>query len=190
MHVVLVGVQEADGEGLDACGLGGGADAVEGGFLHRQQHLAIGGDAFGHLEAQRARHQRLGALHVEVVLLEAMFVGHFEGIAESLGGHQRGLCALAFDQRVGGEGRAVDHQGEVGGGDAGLRQDGGGAFQHRAFRRVWRGQDLGGQRPVRQCEDEVGEGAADIDGQARGLAHHVPCGDAGEWKETPASVDG
>jgi hypothetical protein len=39
-----------------------------------------------------------------------MFVGDLQRIAESGSGDQRGSCTLAFDQRIGGKRRAMNHQ--------------------------------------------------------------------------------
>ena len=50
-----------------------------------------------------------GRSHVDVVLLEAVLVGHLHRIAEALGDQQRGVRALALDDGVGGERGAVDH---------------------------------------------------------------------------------
>jgi hypothetical protein len=47
-------------------------------LIERQQDRTIGREAFSHFQAQIAGHQRLWTLHVEIVLLEAMFVGDFQ----------------------------------------------------------------------------------------------------------------
>ena len=111
-------------------------------LVERQKHRAVGRHPLGHAEAQVARHQRLGPLHVDVVLLEAVLPGDLEGIAEALGGDQRGVRALALDQRVGGERRAVHDEADVGRPALGLGQDGAHALQHAAFGRVGRRQDF------------------------------------------------
>ncbi len=167
-------VQEADGDGLDFAAAQLGRDVAHRLLVERQQHGAVGRHPLGYAEAQIARHQRIGPLHVDVVLLEAVLPGHLERVAEALGGEQRGAGALALDQRVGGERGAVHHQTDIGRPALGLGQDGAHAFQHGALGRVGRGQELDGVSPsiVRYSglQHNVGESAADIDGQAR--QHH------------------
>jgi hypothetical protein len=160
-------VQEADGDRLDLLALELRRDAAHGRLVERQQHRAIGSDALRHAEAQITRHQRLGPLHVDVVLLEAVLPGDLQRIAEPLGGEQGGARALALDQRIGGERRAVNHKRHIGRCALGFGQHGAHARQHGAFGRIGRGQQLDGVGALGRLEHEVGEGAADIDGQSR-----------------------
>jgi hypothetical protein len=134
-------------------------------LVERQQCSTIGRHALGHAEAQVARHQRLGPLHVDVVLLETVFPGDLERIAEALRRDQRRDGALAFDQGIGGQGRAVHDQPDIGRRAFGLGQDGAHALHHAALGRIGRGQDLDGMGFVIRFEDNVGERAANIDGE-------------------------
>jgi hypothetical protein len=95
-----------------------------------------------------------------------VLVGDLEGIAEAVGRDQRRAGALALDQRVGGERRAVDDQAEAGRVEPGPAQDLARAVQHRPLRRVARGQHLGGEGAAGQRQHEIGEGAADVDREA------------------------
>ncbi len=61
MRLVGEAVQEADGDRFDLLGFNCGGDVVHRRLVERQQHGAVGGHAFGHAEAQVARHQRLRA---------------------------------------------------------------------------------------------------------------------------------
>ena len=171
MRLVGEAVQEADGDGFDLLAAKVGGDGTHGRLVDRQQHRAVGGDPFGDAEAQVARHQRLGPLHVDVVLLEAMLPGHLERIAEACRRDQGRPRALAFDQGVGGQGRAVHDQRDVAWPAFRLGQDGSHAVQHGAFGRVGRGQDLGGVGcrvgSLADFQHDIGESAADIDGQTR-----------------------
>ena len=88
----------------------------------------------------------------------------------ALGADERGAGALALDQRVGGQGRAVDHEVDVGGRDARLGKGGGNALQDRLLRRPRGGQHLGSHNARTDLNSDVGEGAANIDADA-----HVTC---------------
>ena len=101
MRRIDVGVQEADRHASMSCCCRRRPD-VPAPPHPGQQHRAIGGEAFRHLQPQVARDQRLRPLHVEIVLLEAVLVGDLQRIAEPGGGDQRAPRALAFDQRIGG----------------------------------------------------------------------------------------
>ena len=110
-------------------------------------------------------HQRRRLHHEDVVLLEAVLEGDLDRIAEALGDDQRGLRALALDDRVGGERRAVDDQAEVGGLGARQLQDLGHAGHHAFLGRARRGQHLRARALAVPFEEQVGEGATDIDCQ-------------------------
>ena len=110
--------------------------------------------------------QRLGQDDVEVVLVVAALVAHREHVAEALGGDQGGTGAFALDHRVGGEGGAVHEDGDVRGGQAGGEQNGAHAFHHPLFGCGRGGQNLDGGALARIFDREVGESAADIDGEA------------------------
>ena len=136
-------------------------------LIERQQHGAIGSQAFGHFQPQVARDQRLRPLHVEIVLLEAMLVGDLQQIAEAGGGDQRASarpCARSAHwwqaSCRGSPDRARMRRYRPPRRIACVPGD------HRLVRRVMRRQQLRGQHPVRQRQHDVGEGAADIDGQA------------------------
>ena len=89
-----------------------GSNPFERSLIERQQDRPIGREAFGHFQAQIAGHQRRWTLHVEVVLLEAMFVGDFQRIAETGGGDQCGSSTVALDQRIGRNGYIRNHRGQ------------------------------------------------------------------------------
>ncbi len=78
MRRVDVGMQEADRGGFDVLALEHRHQRVQRGFVKLQQGGAVGGQAFRDFQAQVALHQRGGAVHVEVVLLEAVLVGDFQ----------------------------------------------------------------------------------------------------------------
>ena len=78
MRGIDVGVQEADRDRLDVLRAQRRDQAFQRCLIERQQHGAIGSEAFGHFQSQLARDQRLGPLHVEVVLFETMLVGDLQ----------------------------------------------------------------------------------------------------------------
>ena len=78
--------------------------------IHREEDAAICRHTLRYGEAKVAGRQRLWPFHIEIVLLEAMLVGDFDGVAKPFGDDQSGAGARAFDERVGGQCGAVDHQ--------------------------------------------------------------------------------
>ena len=131
-------------------------------------------------QAQRARHQRLGLVDQQIVLVVAVLVGHFERVAEALGGEEGDLGAAALDHGVGRERGAVhDHSYRVRckTGDAEQLRD---AVQHRDFRGARRGQKLEAELAIAMLQDEIREGPADIDSEPRFLhTAYKTCADAG-----------
>ena len=93
-----------------ACAAARGDSAAHGRLVERQQHVALAHRCARAREAQAARHQRRRLLDEDVVLLEAVLVADLERVAKAFGGDQRRPRALALDQRVGGERRAVDDE--------------------------------------------------------------------------------
>ena len=85
---IAVGVQEADGDCLDPFGhqaLRHGAHLVR---IERGQHVAVAVDAFRHLQAMAARHQRIGEAEEQVVDVVALLGAHFEDVAKAACGDE------------------------------------------------------------------------------------------------------
>ncbi len=103
-------VEEGDGDRLDPGRgqLAGQALDVLLVQIVPREGRAVGEGAPRHAEAELARHQGTRHLQLQVVEIVAMLAADLERIAESLAGQQRGRRALALDQRVGDQGRAVD----------------------------------------------------------------------------------
>ena len=135
-------------------------------LVQRLQHLARGIDALRHREAAEARDQGLRLVDEDVVLVVAPLIGDIEDVAETLGGDEGGDGALALDDGVGRQGRAVEEEVDLAGRDADLAQQLERAGDHRLLRRLGRGQQLARPALVAGLDDDVGEGAADIDGEA------------------------
>jgi len=156
-------VQQPDRHGLDLLGSERIDRPGNAGFVEREEHLALRIDALAHRQAQPARNERRRQVDVDVVLLEAVFVADLDHVAESFGGEKRGSGALALDERIGGERRAMDDHADLAGRDAGLGRDRTQGGEHALFRRVRRGQDLPGKPPLADFQRHVGERAADVD---------------------------
>jgi hypothetical protein len=90
---VDVGVQVADGHALDAVLVQHAAKPPRPNLVQRDQHAAVAVEPLAHRQAQVARHQRPRPVDHDVVLLEAVLVGHFQRVAVPLGGQQRGARA-------------------------------------------------------------------------------------------------
>src|SRR5262249_9002964 len=140
--------------------------------LHRPRveaapHAAVGLHALRHLEAEVARHERLGPRDGEVVQLVLPLAADFEGVREALGGEGAGARALAFDEGGGEQRRGVPPAGDLARLDAPLAQRGLYPGRHRA-----RGIVVGGEHlaihlaaGVVIVDHEVREGAADVDAE-------------------------
>jgi len=129
---------------------------------------AVGQRALGHVEAEIPGHQRLGQLELDVVKLEARLLADLDGVAKAGRRQQGGAGALALDDGVGDQRGAVDHLRRLRGGDAGAAERVGEGGLHRARGILGRGQGLGDRELAARLvdQDQVGEGAADVDADA------------------------
>jgi hypothetical protein len=164
-------VEEGDGDRLDPGGgqfPGQALDILLVQIVPRQRR-PIGESAPRHAEAEVARHEGMRHLELQVVEVVAMLAADLQGIAEALAGEERGQGSLALDQRVGDQGRAMDDLAE-------------GAHRRVGGRQRLLQPGLDGTRRIVRCgeglpdderaagvviDDQVGEGAADIDAGAQ-----------------------
>ena len=133
-----------------------------------RQHVAVAIHAFRYFEAMAARHEWVGELQEQVVDVVALLGAHLEDVAEAARGDQAEAGAAALDQGVGDQGGAVHDVADVGERQVCRLQQFGEALQ-RADRRVLRGGQALVQADVvalRVEQDEVGEGAADVETDA------------------------
>ena len=156
-----------DEQALAAHGQQGAHGVGDLGLVERHDDLALGVDALVDLQAPLAGDQRLeGAGHA--VGLGPRAPAELEAIAEAARGDQTDLGELALEHGVGGGGGAVDDEVEIGGGDAGL----GDGCQHAIGLVGGGGEDLGEPDALALradlVEQQVREGAADVD------ANHPP----------------
>ncbi len=163
--VIRIGeaVQQPDRHGLDLLGSERLDRTGDAGFVERNQHLTLRIDPLADGQAQPAGNERRRQIDVDVVLLEAVFVADLDHVAEPFGGEKGGSGALALDERIRGERRAMDDHADLAGLDARLGCDRAQSGQHALFRGVRRGQDLPRKPPLADLQRHVGERAADVD---------------------------
>ncbi len=146
---------------------------AEGGLGLVVQELAL-----GQFEAAAARGER-GGLFVEwFVKPRHADAAQFEHVAKAARGDQRGLSALAFEDGVGRDGRGVKHFGEAVVRNAQFGGEAGNALEDRAGIVVGGGGQLAcRQHGIGREAGDVGEGAADVGGEAVaviGFRHRQP----------------
>ncbi len=165
---VAEGVEEADGDALDALAPEDGDQVEDGVFVEREEDRPLVVEALGDGQAEVTRDEGLGEGDVEVVLVVAALIAHREDVAETLGRDECGYRAFPLNDRVCGERGAVNEDLDIGRGEAGLGEDGGDAVEDALLGMGRGGEDLGGDAAGAGLEREVGEGSADIDREAGG----------------------
>ncbi len=113
------------------------------------------------------RHERLGEIEIQIIELVTMLAANFHGIAEARRRKQRRRRALALDQRIGHQRRAVNQRTAL----AGFHRA---VFQHGTHRLLHRQTRIAGSRQsladdgaaVVTDQKHVGKRAADIDANA------------------------
>ena len=152
--------------------------------VERPQHRAVGEHALVHLEPQVARHERRRQLEQHVVDVVAVLAADLERIAIPARREQRRAGALALDDGVGHERRAVNHRLDVRRGHARRLEDRGRLAFHGRRRIVGRRQRLADHHRARAIvhEQQIGEGAADVDADTYGsnLVCGWPCHDGAD----------
>jgi hypothetical protein len=107
-------------------------------------------------------------------LFEPAFGAHLDHVAETCRGDQRRARAAPFDQRIGGQRRAVDDLADLRRADPRLGAD----LMHPVDNRILGGgiggQHLGRMAGPRQFQHHIGESAADIDAEPDCVLHDLP----------------
>ena len=167
MRRVGMGVEKNDGQALSALRDQGGDLGQRGLEVKRDFNTAIGGQAFARLSPPGAIYKGPRHGQEDVVEFVFPFAADLQHIAEACGGDQRGARALALDQRIGEERGRMHHTADLGRQPAGAAQDLQRPRQRTARRVVGRGAFLPdvGAAGGGVVQDEIGEGAADIDTQ-------------------------
>jgi hypothetical protein len=165
---VAVGVQVADGDGLDAIHLQGRHRLVERVPVEWRQDRAVDLHSLPDAEPALAGHEGLRRREAEVVALVLQALAHLQHVAMALRGEEADAGTLALQERVGRDRGAVDDAlrpgKKVWEGEIQARGERLQAFDD-ADRLVGRGGGrLGDRRPAGAVDgNEVGEGAADVD---------------------------
>src|SRR5438067_8063882 len=137
-------------------------------LIERHEHRAVRLQALGDREAQLARHERRRQLAIQIVVLVALLEAHLEHVAKAGRGDEGGARALALDQRIGREGRAVEQHLDLARRNARFSEQRGDAVEHRALGRLVRGEELPRPAVAAALQDDVSEGTADVGGKANG----------------------
>jgi hypothetical protein len=101
-----VGVQQADGDGLDVQAGDLGGRRPRGVVGERLEH-ALGAGALAGADAALGRHERLGMGRAQAVQVLARLPAELDDVGEAGGRDERGPRAAALEQRVGRHGHAV-----------------------------------------------------------------------------------
>ena len=157
-----VGVHEGNRDGFDALRLQVPRETAQLAGIQRGDHRAVGADALGHLVAPFARDQRFVALIVQIEWVGAVAARDLQHVAEAAGGDEGRAVAAALDDGVDHQRRTMVDEPRVRRRDAGLAH----AFLDPVDEVVIGRRALGEQDAPRLVVegDEVGKGAADVDG--------------------------
>ena len=171
---IAVGVQVADRDRADSRGAQPADRRLRRGLRERRLHAAVEAHPLGHVEPSRARHQRDGRRHAQVVAVVLEALAHLDHVAVARGGQHADLRALALEQGVGGDGGAVHDEPGVGQQPArsvpSSRGEQGEAVHHADGRVGGGGGGLGEAHAPRVVHpDQIGEGPADVDADAQHL---------------------
>ena len=171
MGWIHIGVHEGHGHALDALGSEHSGQRPHRAFVERQADPAMHIHAFGHGETDRPRHQRLGLLDAEIVLVVAALVGDIEDVAEALRGDQGRPCAAPFDDGIGGKRGAVDEYTDIAETLARITKDEAYPVENRLLRALRRRQQLARDPTAPLFQNHVRERAADVDGNTQIVDH-------------------
>ena len=159
------GVQQADCETVDAAGHQRVDRAVHAFEVERLEDLPVRGNPLRDGRDPLPRHQGVGLLDVEVVLVVAALVGDLEDVPEPLRDDGADGRAGALDQGVGGERGPVNDRADVRRGEIRPCQRQPHPIQHPPHRIVRCGEHLAGEAGAVTLDRHVGESAADVDGE-------------------------
>ena len=121
--LVHVRVQEADGNRFNAFAPHPCRCTTHIVVIKRDDHLPLGVESLPDSEAQMAGHERRGFLKLQIVQLRTDLAGDFEHVSEAIRCDEGRARGLPFNDGVCGNSRTVHDAGDVGGRDAGIRDD-------------------------------------------------------------------
>ena len=158
---IKIGEEERHGDRLDALGRERARSVADGGFIQRHEYFATRADALGHLEAASARNERSRSPIQNVVHPQEVAAPDLDDVTEAFGGDEPRARALAFEQGIDADGRAVNRQPTIGEIDAGLIRTPQHAVEQRGRCTEGLGIDHGPRRLVERRE--VRERSTDVD---------------------------
>ncbi len=161
------GEQEADGDRLHALVPQASHREAQALLVERGDGVALEVEPLGHFLGQglRRKQRRLAVEGVEQIAAARLRpAARLVDRAEAARDEQAGANALAFQQRIRGDGRAVDEERNVAGLDA-IREKAFQSIENRQRRISWNRWDLGPLKVARPGLDgnQIGESAAGID---------------------------
>ena len=169
MCVVGVRVKERDRDGLDPFVADLPRRVADALLVELHPPFAPRAKAFAHLVPQPPRDERRRRFVLDVVEHGDSQAAHLEHVTESLRRDERGLGAVPFEDRVRRDCRGMHDVRDLFRADAVPRQQGHSAGEHATRVVVRRRQHLrGAHRAVVAEQDDVGEGAADVDAEPEG----------------------
>ena len=169
-----IGMQQADRHGPGIFSQNGFGEFRNGGFIQGDQNIAIDGQAFADGQASVAWHQWRGAIDAQIIVIKSLFIALLDHIAKALGGDESRGGTFAFDQGVGGEGCAMNADGDIGRLDGGFGDKICSPFQHGHFRCLRGGEEFTTPALFAIFKDNVGESATNVGGQFVSGLHAPP----------------
>ena len=162
---LMVGVQQQDRHGFDLVGAQLARQRAHALLVQRFVQRAIGAQSLAHFEALRARHQGHMLGEEQVVGVGPIDTTDLVDVAKPLGDQQGRAGPVAFEQRVDGDGGAMQEQVAVGQVDARTVE----RVLNALVQVAMGGQGLAKGDLARGLvkAGHVGEGAADVDGHAQ-----------------------
>ena len=154
-------------------------------FVERLQHLAGRADPLRHLASHAAGREKCRRLGIEreLIHLVAHLPPDLQHVAEALGGDDADLRALALQHGVCRDRRAVHEAQHVLRRQFPLRLHALERLEHRDARVAAGGRNLhDAARRTWPADDDVREGAADVDTDTQVTAHSAACGSSSSSK--------
>ena len=136
MPVMGIGMQQPDRYRLHTLSLYGCRQRHDSPLIQGDQHISVDGHAFGNHQAQMPGHQGRGAVDIEVVMVETLFVALLNHVAETIRSDEGRGSTFAFDQSIGGECCAMNENAHIRSTDARFCNELRRPLQHRKLRRM------------------------------------------------------
>ena len=110
---VQIGIEQHDGHGLGALFLQLRHNSLDLFRVDLTDHFTLIVQPLIHFVAEVAGHQRPGLVCLQVVQVGALLAADLQQVTETAGGDEGGLCAAAFQNRIGGNGSTVHKAADI-----------------------------------------------------------------------------